>query len=73
MKSPKRVKKILKYLDELEETLDFYLPNKLESKTYYLYFREIRQYINDLSIDKKVDHVRLAKKLKNTFKKNEKT
>jgi hypothetical protein len=65
VENSKRVQRALKKLDELKEALDFYSNSERE---YQVAFKEIRELIDELAIDRKVDHTRLAKKLKAHWK-----
>jgi hypothetical protein len=65
VENSKRVQRALKKLDELKEALDFYSNSERE---YRVAFKEIRELIDELAIDRKVDHTRLAKKLKAHWK-----
>jgi hypothetical protein len=57
----KRIQRILKGLTRIEEGLNFYTNS---SKEYKKDFAEIRSLIEELSLEKKTDHIRIAKKLK---------
>lgn len=65
MQNSKRIKRILKKLDELQEALSFYSNGEREFR---VAFKEIRELIDELALDKKKDHTRLAKKLKAHWK-----
>jgi len=69
MQNSKRIQNILKKLDKLEEMLSFYMNGNTEFKQDLV---EIRSLIDELSLEKKEDHIRLAKKLKNVWKINTK-
>lgn len=65
MQNSKRIQRILKKLDELQEALEFYSNGEREFR---VAFKEIRELIDELALDKKKDHTRLAKKLKAHWK-----
>lgn len=60
MENSKRIQRILKKLEKLEEYMEFYTNNNEYKKD----FEDIRELIDELAMDKKEDHIRLAKKLK---------
>lgn len=64
MQNSKRVQKILKKLDKLREALEFYTNNQSPFKDD---IKKIQELIVELSLDKKEDHIRLAKKLKHVW------
>lgn len=61
MKNSKRVQRALSHLDAIRVHLDYYSngDNALQKEITELY-----EILEELSLDKKEDHVRLAKKLK---------
>jgi len=65
MQNSKRVQRTLRKLDEIEEILSYYICGSKEFKGH---FKEIRELIDELGLDKKEDHKRLAKKLKGLWK-----
>ena len=69
MKNSKRIQRILKHIDELENGYEFFCNGK--HPEYAGYFREIREVINDLALERKQDHARFAKKLKGLWKVSE--
>lgn len=64
MQNSKRIQKILKKLDKLREALEFYTNGENKFKND---LKEIRDLIAELSLKKKEDHIRLAKKLKHVW------
>jgi hypothetical protein len=60
MENSKRIKRVIKKLEKLEEDMEFFTNNGEYTKD----FQEIRELIDELGLDKKEDHTRLAKKLK---------
>lgn len=73
MRSPKKVKRVVKYLNEIETVLSYYLPPTPESKVYRLYLKELRELIEDLSLDKKVNDAKIAKKIIQDIENNKKS
>lgn len=69
MKNSKNIEQILKKLDEIEEIVCYYSNN---SNKYDNNFKQIRELIEDLSLDRKKDHIRLAKKLKGIWEREQK-
>lgn len=69
MQNSKRIQRIVKNLDKIEEILKFYTNG---DHSYKKDFKEIRELIDELGLDKKEDHARLAKKLKGLWKMAEK-
>lgn len=67
MKVPKKVQKVLNQLKELEEVCKYACNG---SNKYKNHFTEINSLIIELSLEKKVDHARLAKKLKAFWENN---
>ena len=65
MKNSKRIQRIINKLDDLKEALDYYTGG---NNVYSQDIKELRELFNELSIEKKEDHVRLAKKLKAYWK-----
>lgn len=65
MENSKRIKRSLKKLDKIQEDLEFYTNGTDE---YTKDFKEIRELIDELGLDKKEDRARLAKKLKHLWK-----
>jgi hypothetical protein len=68
VENSKRIQRALKKLDELRDALEFYSNGEREFR---VAFKEIRELIDELALDKKVDHTRLAKKLKAHWKAEE--
>jgi hypothetical protein len=64
MENSKRIRKVLKKLDKIQEDLEFYTNGTGEYKKD---FQEIRELVNELGLDKKEDRARLAKKLKDLW------
>jgi hypothetical protein len=60
MENSRRTKRILRKLDRLQDLLKFYLNG---DKKFDKDFREIRDFISDMGLTKKEDHVKFAKKL----------
>ena len=65
MKIPPRAKKCLDYLNSLEDYLGYYMSGsdimvKLRTRE----FRYLREYIEELSQDKKLTEIKLAAKIK---------
>jgi hypothetical protein len=61
MENSKRIQRAIKKLEKLEESMEFYTNGNNEYKKD---FEELRDLIDELGLDKKEDHTRLAKKLK---------
>ena len=61
MENSKRIKRIIQHLDELEEVMDYFMAG---SKHYHQHFRELRDIIDELGLDRKEHNARFAKKLK---------
>ena len=64
---PKRGRKMIKALHELVELLEYYMNSDTKQyKEYVLKERAIpiEDYVHEISIDKNIDHIRFAKKLK---------
>ena len=68
MKNSKRIERAIHNLEKIKDLLDFYTNGH---NPYNKEFQEISKIIDELAIDKKVDHVRFAKHLKGIWKKNE--
>lgn len=69
MQNSKRIQNILKKLDKLKEALEFYTNGDVNFKKD---FTEIQELIDELALDKKEDHIRLAKKLKYVWENSQK-
>lgn len=69
MKPPKRIYQILEDLDKIQEVVNYCFPGK---QLYVEEFNTIRMTLQELSIDRKIDHVRFAKKLKSIWEKTQK-
>lgn len=69
MQNSKRIQNILKKLDKLEEVLVFYMNGDESFKSD---IKEIRDLIDELALNKKEDHIRLAKKLKYVWESDKK-
>lgn len=67
MKNSKKICTIIKKLDEIEEVFLYYANG---APHYTAHFTEIRELIEDLALDRKRDHIRLAKKLKEVWERN---
>jgi len=65
--------RVKKHLSEIEEVLGYYLPNVAQSKTYFLYLREIAEFIEELSLEKKVNDAKVAKKIKQDIESSKKS
>lgn len=61
MQNSKRIQRVIKKLDSIQELINYYTNGSGE---YDGDFVDIRSTLNELSIDKKKDHARFAKKLK---------
>lgn len=70
MQEPKRNKKYHNDIQEVIDVLKFYM-GKDKSRDLVEKLREVEDKLTELSIEKKVDHIRLAKRLKYFFKKGE--
>ena len=69
MDNSKKVNRVIGYLDEIEDLLEFYSNGKYPLKKE---IKEIRTLIEDLALDRKEDHARFARKLKSIWKNSEK-
>lgn len=72
---PKRGRKVIHALHELVDLLEFYMDrDSRQFKDYVMRERAqvIEEYIHEISIDKNIDHIRFATKLKAQFKKEQK-
>lgn len=68
MQNSKRIQRAIKKLSEIEELVLFYTNgNEAHARS----FKELRDLIDELALDKKEDHARLAKKLKGLWKSQE--
>jgi len=71
MRSPKRLKRVVKYFDDLEKILLYYFPeDRTETKKLKLQIKEIKEFIEELTLDKKISDARLAKKIKEDIEKD---
>ena len=68
MENSKRIKRIIKHLDELEEVMDYFMAG---NKHYTPYFDEIRELIDELGLNMKEHNARFAKKLKAIYESQE--
>ena len=61
MKQSKKTQRVVTHLEKMEDIINYYTngSNMLGSE-----FIEIRKFIEELSIERKVDHARFAKKLR---------
>jgi hypothetical protein len=64
MQNSKRIQRVLKSLSDIEEILNFHTNGSGE---YRVRFKEIQELINELGLEKKEDHAKLAKKLKDLW------
>lgn len=69
MENSKRIQRAIKKLEDLEEIIDFYTNGSGEHRST---FRELRELIDELGLDKKQDHARFAKKLKALWRSSQK-
>lgn len=68
MKKSKRIERIINKLDKIEKNLEYFTNgNRIFRKD----FQELRDTIEELSLEKKVDHARFAKKLKGLWERSE--
>ena len=65
MQNSKRIQRAIKKLSEIEDLVLFYTNG---DELYKREFKELRELIDELALDKKEDHARLAKKLKGLWK-----
>ena len=68
MQHSKRIQRILRKLDNLEDIVKYYTNGNHQLSSD---FRDIRELIDELAMDKKEDHARLARKLKGFWKSKE--
>lgn len=68
MQNSKRIQRILKNLKEIQDDLEYYTNG---TKEYKQRFREIRELIDELGLEKKEDRAKFAKKLKELWKVDE--
>jgi prefoldin subunit 5 len=68
MKTSKKTQQYIQQLEEIQNQLGYFANN---SDYLRQEIQEICAYIEELAIDKKIDHARFAKKLKFIWKKNE--
>lgn len=61
MKAPKRNKKLVKHLHEVQDVLEFYM-GRDGARELLKKLSEVEEELEALSLDKKVDHIRLIKK-----------
>lgn len=61
MKAPKRNKKLVKHLQEVQDVLKFYM-GKDGAKELLKKLEEVESELEALSLEKKLDHIRLIKK-----------
>ena len=64
IKEPKRVKRAIKKLHNMIDLLDFYMGHRIEFREIIKDASEIENLLHELALDKKIDHIRLAQKLK---------
>jgi hypothetical protein len=68
-KPPKRARKAIKHLHEIVDLLDYYMGESDYFKKHVVSLaEEIEDALHELSIDKNIDHIRLAVKLKQRWK-----
>jgi hypothetical protein len=67
-KMTKKAKKAIRHLETIKEHCDFFLNG---NPTLNQEFIELEEIIEELSLEKKEDHARLAKKLKTFWKRDE--
>lgn len=68
MENSKRTKKAIEKLNNIEDDLEYFTNG---STRYRKVFKELREFIDELGLDKKIDHARLAKRLKAHWKAEE--
>lgn len=65
MRVPPRAKKSNEILDEIEELLAYYLQGNEQMAKYRVsHFKYLRDYINEISREKKLNDIKLANKIK---------
>ena len=69
VQNSKRIQRALKKLDEIYENFQYYSNG---SKHYDKDFKELHELIEELGLEKKKDHARLAKKLKYRWEQDQK-
>lgn len=71
MQAPKRLKKSLKKLDEIQEVTDYALHGKPICLEFRRYVKELKEELEYLSVEKKQHRIKFAKKvMNNNFVKN---
>ena len=74
IKEPRQARKAIKKLHDVFDILDYYLherKNDVRVKAIYEDMVFIEDVLHDLAIEKKIDHIRLATKLKKMWEKQE--
>tara|TARA_R110000868_G_C10973188_1_gene771537 strand:+ start:74601 stop:74846 length:246 start_codon:yes stop_codon:yes gene_type:complete len=79
MKNPSRVKKLLRYIDYIEELLKYYLGSDFEHKfehdgqstSIHQMFQLLRSTLTELTLDDKVKSIKLFEKFKKKDQKDE--
>lgn len=64
MRIPPRAKKCQGFLDELEELFKYFLPKGKELSRIKGEIKYLREYINEVSEEKKLTEIKLAAKIK---------
>lgn len=67
MKSPKRTKKLIRFLDSLEELLDYENMSDIlfeDNLTHKQMIKQIKEYLQELSLENKVHDIKLFQKFK---------
>ena len=67
MKASKKAHQIIKKLDEFEELFNYFMMNTSQFKEIQSNIQDIRNYIEDISLESKEHNARLAKKLKSVW------
>lgn len=69
VKEPRRVKRAIKKLHHMIDIIDYYMGHtgSQEFKELVKDAAEIENLLHELAIDKKIDHIRLAQKLKHIW------
>jgi hypothetical protein len=70
MKQSKKTQRVLTHLDKIEDIIKYYTNGSNMLGTEFI---EIKKLIEELSIERKVDHARFAKKLKWFWEKSQET
>lgn len=64
MRTPPRAKRCQSIIDELEDLLKYFLPSSEELDRLRIDIRYLREYINEISEEKKLTEIKLAAKIK---------